>query len=55
MTPQILATTSNYTMISVKEGHHEPQRHGMAPASIAAARWRRALGRDLAGKQFTSI
>src|SRR5260370_41793279 len=37
MTPQIRRNVFNYTMISVKEGHHEPHGMGMAPASIAAA------------------
>jgi trehalose/maltose hydrolase-like predicted phosphorylase len=37
MTPQIRRNDFNYTMISVKEGHHEPHGMGMAPASIAAA------------------
>jgi trehalose/maltose hydrolase-like predicted phosphorylase len=37
MTPQIRRNDFNYTMISVKQGHHEPHGMGMAPASIAAA------------------
>jgi protein-glucosylgalactosylhydroxylysine glucosidase len=37
MTPQIRRNDFDYTMISVKEGHHEPHGMGMAPASIAAA------------------
>lgn len=37
MTPQIRRNDFDYTMISVKQGHHEPHGMGMAPASIAAA------------------
>jgi trehalose/maltose hydrolase-like predicted phosphorylase len=37
MTGQIRRNDFDYTMISVKEGHHEPHGMGMAPASIAAA------------------
>jgi protein-glucosylgalactosylhydroxylysine glucosidase len=37
MSPQIRRNDFNYTMIAVKEGHHEPHGMGMAPASIAAA------------------
>jgi protein-glucosylgalactosylhydroxylysine glucosidase len=37
MTAQIRRNDFNYTMISVKEGHHEPHGMSMAPASIAAA------------------
>jgi trehalose/maltose hydrolase-like predicted phosphorylase len=37
MTKQIRRNDFDYTMISVKEGHHEPHGMSMAPASIAAA------------------
>jgi protein-glucosylgalactosylhydroxylysine glucosidase len=37
MTAQIRRNDFDYTMISVKQGHHEPHGMGMAPASIAAA------------------
>ena len=37
MTEQIRRNDFDYTMISVKQGHHEPHGMGMAPASIAAA------------------
>jgi trehalose/maltose hydrolase-like predicted phosphorylase len=37
MTPQIRRNDFDYTMISVRQGHHEPHGMGMAPASIAAA------------------
>jgi trehalose/maltose hydrolase-like predicted phosphorylase len=37
MAKQIRRNDFDYTMISVKEGHHEPHGMGMAPASIAAA------------------
>lgn len=37
MTPQVRRNDFDYTMISVKQGHHEPHGMGMAPASIAAA------------------
>jgi len=37
MTVQIRRNDFDYTMISVKEGHHEPHGMSMAPASIAAA------------------
>ena len=37
MTRQIRRNDFDYTMISVKDGHHEPHGMGMAPASIAAA------------------
>jgi trehalose/maltose hydrolase-like predicted phosphorylase len=37
MTAQIRRNDFDYTMISVREGHHEPHGMGMAPASIAAA------------------
>jgi trehalose/maltose hydrolase-like predicted phosphorylase len=37
MTAQIRRNDFDYTMISVKEGHHEPHGMSMAPASIAAA------------------
>jgi len=36
-TPLIRRNDFNYTLISVKQGHHEPHGMGMAPASIAAA------------------
>ena len=37
MTAQIRRNDFDYTMISVRDGHHEPHGMGMAPASIAAA------------------
>ena len=37
MSAQIRRNDYDYTMISVKQGHHEPHGMGMAPASIAAA------------------
>jgi protein-glucosylgalactosylhydroxylysine glucosidase len=37
MSPQIRRNDFDYTMISVREGHHEPHGMSMAPASIAAA------------------
>jgi protein-glucosylgalactosylhydroxylysine glucosidase len=37
MPAQVRRNDFNYTMISVKEGHHEPHGMSMAPASIAAA------------------
>jgi protein-glucosylgalactosylhydroxylysine glucosidase len=37
MTPQLRRNDFNYTMIAVKQGHHEPHGMAMAPASIAAA------------------
>lgn len=37
MTKQIRRNDFDYTMISVKQGHHEPHGMGAAPASIAAA------------------
>src|SRR3984957_13552646 len=37
MTAQIRRNDFDHTMISVKDGHHEPHGMGMAPASIAAA------------------
>jgi protein-glucosylgalactosylhydroxylysine glucosidase len=37
MTEQIRRNDFDYTMISVKQGHHEPHGMGAAPASIAAA------------------
>ena len=37
MTTQIRRNDFDYTMISVKEGHHEPHGMSLAPASIAAA------------------
>ena len=37
MTAQVRRNDFDYTMISVREGHHEPHGMGMAPASIAAA------------------
>lgn len=37
MSPQVRRNDFDYTMISVKQGHHEPHGMGMAPASIAAA------------------
>lgn len=37
MTPQIRRNDFDYTLISVKQGHHEPHGMQMAPASIAAA------------------
>jgi trehalose/maltose hydrolase-like predicted phosphorylase len=37
MTRQVRRNDFDYTMISVKQGHHEPHGMGMAPASIAAA------------------
>jgi trehalose/maltose hydrolase-like predicted phosphorylase len=37
MTKQVRRNDFDYTMISVKEGHHEPHGMSMAPASIAAA------------------
>jgi trehalose/maltose hydrolase-like predicted phosphorylase len=37
MTPQIRRNDFDYTMIPVRQGHHEPHGMGMAPASIAAA------------------
>jgi trehalose/maltose hydrolase-like predicted phosphorylase len=37
MTKQIRRNDFDYTMISVKQGHHEPHGMSMAPASIAAA------------------
>jgi protein-glucosylgalactosylhydroxylysine glucosidase len=37
MTKQIRRNDFDYTMISVKEGHHEPHGMSIAPASIAAA------------------
>jgi trehalose/maltose hydrolase-like predicted phosphorylase len=37
MTPQVRRNDFDYTMIAVKQGHHEPHGMGMAPASIAAA------------------
>jgi trehalose/maltose hydrolase-like predicted phosphorylase len=37
MTAQIRRNDFDYTMISVKQGHHQPHGMSMAPASIAAA------------------
>jgi protein-glucosylgalactosylhydroxylysine glucosidase len=37
MTAQIRRNDFDYTMISVKEGHHQPHGMSLAPASIAAA------------------
>jgi trehalose/maltose hydrolase-like predicted phosphorylase len=37
MSRQVRRNDFDYTMISVKEGHHEPHGMSMAPASIAAA------------------
>jgi trehalose/maltose hydrolase-like predicted phosphorylase len=37
MSDKIRRNDFDYTMISVKQGHHEPHGMGMAPASIAAA------------------
>jgi trehalose/maltose hydrolase-like predicted phosphorylase len=37
MTEQIRRNDFNHTMISVRQGHHEPHGMGAAPASIAAA------------------
>jgi protein-glucosylgalactosylhydroxylysine glucosidase len=37
MSDKIRRNDYDYTMISVKQGHHEPHGMGMAPASIAAA------------------
>jgi trehalose/maltose hydrolase-like predicted phosphorylase len=37
MTAQIRRNDFDYTMISVREGHHQPHGMSMAPASIAAA------------------
>jgi len=37
MTVQVRRNDFDYTMISVRDGHHEPHGMGMAPASIAAA------------------
>jgi trehalose/maltose hydrolase-like predicted phosphorylase len=37
MSDRIRRNDYDYTMISVKQGHHEPHGMGMAPASIAAA------------------
>jgi trehalose/maltose hydrolase-like predicted phosphorylase len=37
MTPKIRRNDFDYTMIAVRQGHHEPHGMGMAPASIAAA------------------
>ena len=37
MTAQVRRNDFDYTMISVRDGHHEPHGMGMAPASIAAA------------------
>jgi trehalose/maltose hydrolase-like predicted phosphorylase len=37
MAPKIRRNDFDYTMISVRQGHHEPHGMGMAPASIAAA------------------
>jgi protein-glucosylgalactosylhydroxylysine glucosidase len=37
MSPRIRRNDFDYTMISVREGHHEPHGMSMAPASIAAA------------------
>jgi protein-glucosylgalactosylhydroxylysine glucosidase len=37
MTPQVRRNDFNYTMIAVKQGHHQPHGMAMAPASIAAA------------------
>lgn len=37
MSDKVRRNDYDYTMISVKQGHHEPHGMGMAPASIAAA------------------